>query len=466
MHRVLTAAHPLGVVIHPQRVVARLRWASCLALSAMVAGLAYTGAASSTAVLSAALLLVLAASNGWLAQRNAALGQRPIALVILLDVLLLTLLLGLNGGPANPFSILYLGYVMLAAILAGSAWTWTVVVTTTLLYGLLFLAHVPLHPMGGHAGGHPPGASFSLHLQGMWLAYAVAAATLGGFISQLSNMLRKEREARARAAHVLGLATLAAGAAHEIGNPLGTIRVAAGELHRDLLEGSRTAGLMDDIELIQAEVTRAHQVLERMAAGAGELLGETPGEARVEALLREAAHLADGTQLEGGEHGKARVIFEPDGPLPPVRWPVQAVSQSIAQLLRNALLADPSAEVVCAYGPRAGGVDIRIIDRGPGMPQSVLDRLGEPFFTTRPREGRGLGLFIARSLITHLGGQLEVESERGKGTRVRVWLPLGLEAERNAASEPPTPAVAPGEARSRGRPSRGETQTLKPGVMR
>jgi two-component system sensor histidine kinase RegB len=110
-----------------------------------------------------------------------------------------------------------------------------------------------------------------------------------------------------------------------------------------------------------------------------------------------------------------------------VRWPVQAVSQALLQLVRNALDASAAGQAVeVSASPERGGVIIDVRDRGRGMLPSVLERAGEPFFTTRPGEGMGLGVFIAGSLVEHLGGQLRLDSVRGEGTLARVWLPAGL----------------------------------------
>ncbi|MCG8425468.1 MAG: ATP-binding protein [Proteobacteria bacterium] len=401
------------------RELTRLRW---LAIAAQAITIVAVDAVWGVALPTIPLLVILgsaAVTNVVLSRRAGLASQRLVALTLLVDVALLTGVLALTGGPANPFSVLYLVHVMLAAIVTTSRWTWAVVAMSSAGFGLLFLVSVPLPPeLGGHAMDmeHRP---YSAHLQGMWLAYTLVAAVIAGFVSRLSTALRQERETRSRASRLLGLATLAAGAAHEIGNPLATIRVAASELKNDLAAAGASHEILDDLNLIDAEVNRAHDVLDRMSVGAGELAGEYP-------VATDLAQLLTETIRQLGPLGARVDIAEiPAGQT--VRWPVQAATQALSQLVRNAVEASPAGTPVqCFARIAAEGVEIEVLDCGNGMTREVLDRIGEPFFTTRPHQGTGLGMFIARSLIEHLGGRIAICSSVGKGTRVSVWLPAGV----------------------------------------
>ena len=400
----------------PVRELVRLRWIAIAAQAATIAAVAYIWSADLALLELFAILVVTAATNMLLPRLKRIPARQIVGATVLLDVLLLTGLLALTGGPANPFSVLYLIHVMLAAIVTSPRWTWLVVAASSAGFGVLFFASVPLPPeLGGHSH-RMDYQSYSAHLQGMWLAYTLAAGTIAAFVSKLSAALRQEREERARAAHLLGLATLAAGAAHEIGNPLATIRVAASELELDLSRAGASREVLDDLVLINAEVGRAHEVLERMAIGAGELAGESPVATELDALLAE-------TVRQLGTSGD-RVKLELESEMQSVRWPVQATTQALAQLIRNGLQASPPEALVrCKVWEESGGVALEVSDQGQGMSPAVLERIGEPFFTTRPGEGMGLGIFIARSLIEHLGGQMNVRSSEGDGTSVSVWLP-------------------------------------------
>lgn len=398
------------------RALIRLRWAAVLVLLVLVLLVTLTWSAKLPLVGLFGILGLTAVSNLVLPGLVRLGTERVVGGVVILDALLLTALLALTGGPANPFSVLYLIHVTLAATMTRPLWTWLVVAASSGGFALVFFFNIPLPPeLGGHhhVMHH---MSYSVHLQGMWVAYTLAAISIALFVSRLSEALRQEREEHGRAARLLGLATLAAGAAHEIGNPLATIRVAASELERDLQAAPIDREHLEDLKLINDEVRRAQGVLERMAVGAGELVGELPVPLELHALFEAALRPL------GADRGRVAVNLAPD--MPRVRWPVQATAQAFTQLFRNGLQAStPDAKMRCSAAEKDGGVALEFEDQGVGMSPQVLERIGEPFFTTRPDVGVGLGVFIARSLIEHLGGLFRVDSTEGKGTCVRVWLP-------------------------------------------
>ncbi len=385
-----------------------LRWVFA-ALYFASALLAWTVGASALAVgglMSAGVVLAITNvfANWFLARPHDAIGGS-----VLLDVCVLTVALALTGGPANPFSVLYIVYVALAATLLETFWMWLAVVASSGGFALLFAFHLPLP-----AAGHVHEGSFSLHLQGMWLAYVVAAVAIVRFVARLAAELRREREDRERTRHVLAVATLAAGAAHELGNPLGTIRIATDEL-RDTLERSNApTDALEDVNLIAEEVARARSVLDRMSSGAVELDAEKR-DTRPLALILES--LIDELGSES-----TRVELQVSEPLPKVEWPPAVTDQALRQLIRNALQASKSKVELTARALN-GEIEVTITDGGRGMDAQVLAKSTEPFFTTRPEEGMGLGLFIARSLIEHVGGRLQIESVVARGTTVRVTLP-------------------------------------------
>jgi two-component system, sensor histidine kinase RegB len=340
--------------------------------------------------------------------------------VLVLDTLILTALLALTGGASNPFSILYLLHVTLAAMLTGSVTVAIVAGLSVIGFGLLFFVNLPLPPeLGGHIHG---GAAFSAHLQGMWIAFSAAAVTIGFFVNRLSALLRKERDDHNRTVRLLGLATLAAGAAHEIGNPLGTIKIAASEMKVSLQAFHAPQESLDDTQLILEEVDRAQLAVQRMALGAGELMGELPASMKLGDVMQ---HLDSQYLLQGG-----RVRLSCEHPQVEVRWPTQAVLQAVTQVLRNAIQASAADEVVaCRVRAHMSEVLFEVQDFGPGIPMVIQDRLGEPFFTTRePGQGMGLGLFIARSLVEHLGGALQIDSTPGRGTKVDICIPIGAQS--------------------------------------
>lgn len=374
-----------------------------------------------------ALVALTAASNaalaGWVRARRGpppAVARRVVGLVMGADTLLLTGLLYFSGGPSNPFSVFYLVHIALSAAVLSPGWTWTIVILADASFGLLFFHHVPL---GGHLGHQGGGAAFSLHLQGMWVAFALASALIAGVVGRVTAELSAReqelgaaRELAARNARLASLTTLAAGAAHELATPLNTIAVAAGELAAALDQRPGEAALAEDAHLIRAEVARCRGILEMMSGRSGESLGELPQALSVAALEAEIRE-----RLEADLQGRLVVEGRSDALVAPRR----ALGQVLLGLVRNAAEASaPDQPVRLTVEEREGEVRIAVIDRGVGMSPEVLSRAGEPFFTTRsPGAGLGLGLFLARLLAERLGGRLTLRSAASQGTTVTLSLP-------------------------------------------
>jgi two-component system, sensor histidine kinase RegB len=328
-----------------------------------------------------------------------------------------------------------------------AAWTWMLVALSFVGFGLLVFAHEPL-PMPD-----------STRMVGMWVALGVASAFVVHFLLRITGALAARegelaaaRHLAARQERLASLATMAAGAAHELSTPLGTVALAAKELERALLAG-RSAGapaaaaapddrLIDDARLIREQVGRCRTILDQMAQGAG-TIGESLSKLSVRELLAEAA---TGTRAAPTLH----VQLSPEVADLLLEMPRQAVASALRSLLTNAQDASsPEHSVVVRAVAEAAGsgeqLALSIIDRGAGMDSDVLSRIGEPFFTTKaPGRGMGLGMFLARAVVEGVGGTLHLDSVPGRGTTAQVTLPLRplpapSEAARSPAASQPLP---------------------------
>jgi two-component system sensor histidine kinase RegB len=258
------------------------------------------------------------------------------------------------------------------------------------------------------------------------LAYVVAAGLIVYFVQRTVRMHRELehraellRQSSARREKLASLATLAAGAAHELATPLSTIALASRELERRLELDGTPASSVGDARLIRQEVERCRNILAQMAADAGTSAAEQIEQMPVELIVeRSLAQVSERQRVRVTLDSALRGRF--------VKAPPRALAQSLQALLKNALEASAAGEVALQAGALDGYVRIQIVDRGPGMAPETLARAGEPFFSTKqPGQGMGLGLFLSRSVIEQLGGRLELASEIGSGTRATVALPLG-----------------------------------------
>ena len=342
--------------------------------------------------------------------------------IMLADVALLTGLLSLSGGPFNPFSFLYLVNIALAAVVLPPRSTWTLVAVSLLCFGGLFVGHaaLPAHAQGEHLW---------MHVQGMWVAFAVAAGFIVYFIQRVTRALASRdaelaaaRQATARHERLASLATLAAGAAHELSTPLSTIAVVAKELERQLGQSGADAQSVADARLIREQVERCRQVLVSLAADAGESAGEAIRAAQVDEVL--AAAIA-GFAPRGG----IAVVIDEAARARPLYIPPRAVAQALRGVIQNARQASRDDGAVAVSVRVAGECwRIEVRDHGRGMTPDVLARAGEPFFTTKPsagpHHGMGLGLFLTRTVLERVGGRLELASEPGQGTIATLVLPF------------------------------------------
>ncbi|MGH7436910.1 MAG: ATP-binding protein, partial [Polyangiaceae bacterium] len=344
---------------------------------------------------------------------------------LLVDAGLLTVLLYYSGGPSNPFSVLYLVYVTLAALMLGVRWASALVAVTATGYALLFFEHVPVDGMEHmhHAGT----SAYSIHLQAMWVAFTVTAGLVAFFVGRLQHALRK-REAElasaqrlaARSERLASLTTLAAGAAHELGTPLGTIAIASKELERSLDGRTDLGSLAEDARLIRDEVERCRRIVHEMSGRSGEAMGEALESVSVEKLTSEVRSRTAAAE---------RLVVHIDPSVgAQVMVPVRGLTQALGHLVKNALEASDRSQdnrVDLRVNSEGSLLGFEVLDHGVGFPAGALARAGDPFFSTKPPgSGMGLGLFLVNVFAEKWLGRLTLESTEGRGTLARLELPV------------------------------------------
>ncbi len=353
-----------------------------------------------------------------------AAGKRPSSraidgIALLLQVVMLTGLLELSGGPSNPFSVIYVVLIALAALTLGSAWAYLVGACALASYGLLIGWHLEeLVP------AHHRLIDFPTHLYTMWFAIRILGELAAHFVGAASRAIASReaqldamRQREARTTHLVSLTTLAAGAAHELSTPLATIAIASKELERTLARESVTAGCAADARLIREEVDRCQIILDQMSGRAGGTAAEAPEAVRIDAVL------ADVKARLTAEHAGRMQAHVKTG-LPPIVAPRAGLVQVLLSLLKNAFDATDGPDPVTIEVEADNSLFRFVIrDTGRGMSEDTLRRAGEPFYTTKEAgRGLGLGLFLARAFAERCGGSLSLRS--GHGTTAVLELPV------------------------------------------
>jgi two-component system, sensor histidine kinase RegB len=351
------------------------------------------------------------------------LSERSATILLAYDILQLAALLFLTGGIANPFAILFLAPVTIAATSLALRQTLRLLGLAVICATLLARWSLRIPWLGGEELVLPP-----LYVVGLWTAIIVSATFVTFYAhrvaaeaGQTASALAATELVLARAQHVSQLDGLAAAAAHELSTPLATIALVAHEMAaRPALD--EDSG--DDLQLLEQSVERCRSILGRLSAPR-ELSGEGL-EFSSPAELAETA--AAPYRLLG-----VSITVEGDGSDPAPKCPHNpSVLSALGSLIENAVGFAEKAVVIRANWTEST-VRIVIADDGHGFPPNILARIGEPYLSEResPQRnqgsdgGRGLGLFIASIFIRRSGGALQFANAKpvAKGAIVTVEWP-------------------------------------------
>lgn len=351
---------------------------------------------------------------GWQGAESAA--TRLVVATMLADTGLLAALLYLTGGVANPFATFFFVHVVLAAVLLRPRWAYTVVALACGFLWLLIHWHWPL----------PDSVQGTVQWNGMFAALSLTTVIGAYFVSRVTRALElrvrelaHEREHQARADRLEALGTLAAGAAHELASPLSTIAVVAKELQRRLEREGAADDDLADARLVRDEVARCRRILDRMTLESGNSASE-------ELVQLTVAELLDEMLSEVSARDRIELTIEQSAAGLSFLLPPTALAIALRAVISNALDASGAGQLVHLRARCEGDVlEFLIEDQGVGMDADHVRRALDPFFTTKePGEGMGLGLFLTRSVVDRLGGELALNSTPGRGTRARIRLPL------------------------------------------
>ena len=240
-------------------------------------------------------------------------------------------------------------------------------------------------------------------------------------VAQLAESNKNLREAQAslrRSERLAALGQLTAGLAHELRNPLGTIKAAAEMLTKETLE-QRPAVREEMAGYIGSEVNRMNNLISSFLNFARPLQIH-PAEADLNAVVDDVVR----QQAELAKQRQVRVVAEKPAGGCRFSFDKDLLTVALANLVQNAIQASPAGTEVDVLIERSSHeVKLRVTDQGVGIPPQNLESIFNPFFTTK-QQGVGLGLPIVAKIIDEHQGRIDVSSEENKGAKFEIVLPL------------------------------------------
>lgn len=337
---------------------------------------------------------------------------------LLVDIIFFSILLYFSGGASNPFISYYLIPISIAAITLPRAYTASIALIALIGYSLLLNYHIPVMAIAPSHMGHTM-AGNNLHVLGMWANFAISAAIISYFVSQIASELElqqkniaEHREQQLENEQLLAIGTLAAGTAHELGTPLNTMRLLVDEMQLHQTNNK-------DIDLLSQQIDQCKITLKQLQSTANE---SSANEYTNQTLQSYFDQLIERWQLMRPELNAKVSYAQSDYPAPEIRFH-PTIAQSILNLLNNAADASPS-EVEVSISWSDAEVIICIKDFGEGYQATASSDLRP--FSTNKADGLGLGLFLSQNTVTRFGGSISLDKLPEGGTLTKLCLPLNL----------------------------------------
>ena len=373
---------------------------------------------------------------------NLRLRNRYAVLLLAYDILQLAVLLYLTGGLQNPFSFLFLVPATVSASTLPIRGTLVLAALTLLVATWLAFFHVPL-PWAADSPLTLP----VIYIGGIWTALICGLGFMGMYVRRISEETKRMSDALtatemvlAREQQLSALDGLAAAAAHELGTPLATIALVAKELKREMPDADRH---MEDLDLLASQAARCREILSTLTTRNDE--GDHVfARMKLSVMVGEIVEPLQDDDIEISMSALPEEEADHAARAEPVITRNPGLLYGLANLIDNAAdFAASRVDIVMRWD--RDQVEISIEDDGRGFAQDIIDKLGEPYVTTRrwrwneaPSDdgshyGMGLGFFIAKTLLERTGAWVAVANrpQPGHGAIVRiVWPRNEIDVER------------------------------------
>ena len=338
------------------------------------------------------------------------------------DIIQMAALLYATGGMENPFVLLIVAQETVSATVLSLRSTILLSLITLLAAVFLVFYHLPL-PWQSQGIELP-----KLYIYGIGTALIIAILFTTAYTWRVANEARLMSDALAatqmalsREQQLSALGGLAAAAAHQLGSPLSTIAVIAAELAREVPNDNE---FFEDVKLLQSESNRCREILAS--------LSQSPRSADDNPFPKVPISILIELAATPHQHSKIEVVIEKYNtelfaeetlrniPEPTVTRTPELL-HGLSTLIQNAIqFAQSAVEISVAWDSQT--VSITIEDDGPGFPISMMDRLGEPYLSTRSdnTDHMGLGIFIAKTLISRNNGRIDFQNRDEGGAKVKI----------------------------------------------
>lgn len=352
-----------------------------------------------------------------------------IVVQVVLDQIILSLLLYFSGVPYNPFFFYFVFHIAVSALLLIGWAPYILAALASCLAGVvLWLGYLDWAPRSAYSlnpesyhgyvlGNGPHG----IYLVGFFIALTTTLWVTVYFTSSVHSYLCRVQGVIRQKEKMLGVSQLVAGIAHQISNPLDGIENCLQTIGRSVRDDAHLTKYVQLMAEALERIERTARSVQAFAGPHGLTLQETDVNKAIEAMDQ---------LLEQSICEKIHLVTE-RGKVPLVRGDPHILQEVIFNLCSNALVAMPDGGELCLRSfvldadtfSQFERVAVEVVDTGCGIPESHIEKVFEPFFTTRKDAGgTGLGLALCRMLISEMDGQIEVRSVLNRGTTFRLIL--------------------------------------------
>lgn len=356
----------------------------------------------------------------WRLKKSRIISSNELSAHLAVDVCFLVIVLLFSGGASNPLISYLLVLLAVAATLLPQTYVTLYAVGAILIYTAFLAAGLQLDEHAHHNG------SFQLHLVGMWVTFGVSAILIALFVTRMAATIRsreltlaKARENEMRNEQLVAIGTLAAGTAHALGTPLSTMSVLLGELDRESEDSLKRDTLKEDITTLKQQVSRCKASLDALTSVYNKAgLADDPG-INLQQFCDEIRDYI--VNVHPGATVEFRVTADVDAAVISADL---TLKHALINIIENAVKAARSKVLVTIdhSGDQVLPVSVTVQDDGPGLPQEVMERMGEPFISTR-KDSMGIGIFLANAAVQRSGGSIEMFNLKSGGAMTVVRLP-------------------------------------------